>query len=52
MSKTFEKEMYHQQKFYTLILFRQVDHLYKSNKRGPNTDPCGTPELIFLHPDV
>ena len=25
-----KKEMYHQQKFYTLILFRQVDHLYKS----------------------
>ena len=22
------------------------------NKRGPNTDPCGTPEFIFLQSDV
>ena len=30
MSRTFEKEMYHQQKFSTLMLFREADHLYKS----------------------
>ena len=22
------------------------------NKRGPNRDPCGMPELNFLHPDI
>ena len=22
------------------------------NKRGPNTDPYGTPEFIFLHSDI
>ena len=22
------------------------------NKRGPNTDPCGTPEFIFLQSEV
>ena len=30
MSRAFEKKMYHQQKLYTLILFYQVHHLYKS----------------------
>ena len=53
MSRTFEKTIDQQQKFYTLILFRQADHLYESEmKEILITDPCGTPELIFLHPDV
>ena len=28
-----KKEKYHQQKFYTLKLFRHVDHLYKSEMK-------------------
>ena len=53
MSTTFEKNIDHQQKFYTLILFRQADHLYESEMNEILiTDPCGTPKLIFLHPDV
>ena len=53
MPRTFEKREVSSAKFYTLILFHQIDHLYQSQiKKGPNADPCGMPELIFLHPDV
>ena len=35
-------------KFYTLILFRQADHLYKSEiKEVLIQILCGTPEWIF-----
>ena len=26
--------------------------IYIKNKSGPNTDPCGTPEFIFLQLEV
>ena len=26
--------------------------MYIKNKIGPSTDPCGTPDIIFLHSDV
>ena len=26
--------------------------MYVKGKSGPSTDPCGTPDFIFLHSDV
>ena len=26
--------------------------MYIKNKSGPSTDPCGIPDIIFLHSDV
>ena len=41
----------------TKILYVEVmssgrSFMYTRNKRGPNTEHCGNPELIFLHADI
>ena len=34
------------------MLFHQVNHLYKQEKRGPKTEPCGTPAVTFSHDEI
>ena len=53
MSETFEKRDVSSAKILHIdIILSGISFIQIRNKRGPSTDPCGTQELIFLHPDV